>query len=395
MFVKNPTSTFEHRVAFEDLSATNSETLIQMLCEEMHGQVKASTKCVESIVIRISKEVQRICDKSSRIQKSGQVISWQITLAQHRLQKCLRYYHLGSKQGRIELQNSLGALVYRHVTSAESDMGFDARYNLIEDFLQAFYIEAIKAFRRENELPDDYTPRTQLQLAECLAFTERYAKRRINLPSGTNQQLVVLRAQAFAHRQRPETTIDFEIVVDFAKTEEAESYQRNLAIQQIRSKMIAKPSSDSSEESECDRLITELMNYLESQGQSDCMDYLSLKMQDLSVPEIDQVLGLTSRQRDYLQQRFKYHVEKFTKQHQWQLVHEWLGAGLEHKLGLSSQQWEIFWHQLTEQQQQIFKLKNARQNDQVIAKTVQCTPKQLQKRWTKMLELAWSIRNGK
>jgi hypothetical protein len=184
------------------------------------------------------------------------------------------------------------------------------------------------------------------------------------------------------------------MAVDSAKTEEAESYQRNLAVQQIRSQMIAKPSFDPSEESERDRVITELMKYLESQGQSDCMDYLSLKLQDLSAPEIDQILGLTSRQRDYLQQRFKYHVEKFAKQHQWQLVHQWLGAGLEHKLGLSSQQWAVFWHQLTEQQQQIFKLKTARQSDQVIAKTVQCTPKQLQKRWTQMLELAWAIRNG-
>ena len=393
-FARKPTSTFEHHVSFEDLSATNSETLIQLLCEEMQGQVKASVGCVQAIVMRISKEVQRICDKSSRIQTSGQVMSWQITLARHRLQKCLRYYQLGSKQGRIELHSSLGAIVYRHVTVAGSDLGFDARYNLIEDFLQAFYIEAIKAFRRENELAEDYTPRTQLQLAEYMAFTEQYAKRRINLPGGANQQLIVLRAQGFARRQPQETTVDIEMAVDSAKTEEAESYQRNLAVQQIRSQMIAKPSFDPSEESERDRVITELMKYLESQGQSDCMDYLSLKLQDLSAPEIDQILGLTSRQRDYLQQRFKYHVEKFAKQHQWQLVHQWLGAGLEHKLGLSSQQWSVFWHQLTEQQQQIFKLKTARQSDQVIAKTVQCTPKQLQKRWTQMLELAWAIRNG-
>ncbi len=155
-----------------------------------------------------------------------------------------------------------------------------------------------------------------------------------------------------------------------------------------------KTNFDPSEESERDRVISELMKYLESQGQSDCMDYLSLKLQDLSAPEIDQILGLTSRQRDYLQQRFKYHVEKFAKQHHWQLVHQWLGAGLEQKLGLSSQQWETFVNQLTEQQQQILQLKTARQNDQAIAKDIKCTPKQLQKRWTQLLELAWAIRNG-
>ncbi|MEI6441742.1 MAG: HetZ-related protein [Nostocales cyanobacterium ELA583] len=390
----NSTSAFDSYISLEELSVPTSDTLVQLLSHEMQSQVKATSVGVQDVVGRIAKEVERICDKSSRIQNSGQVQSWQITLGRHRLQKCLRYYQLGSKQGRVELHSSLGAIVYRHVTMAGSDLGFEARYNLIEDFLQAFYIEAIKAFRRETELPENYTPRTQLQVAEYMAFTEQYAKRRINLPGGANQQLIVLRAQGFARRQPQETTVDIEMAVDSAKTEEAESYQRNVAVQQIRSQMIAKPGFDPSEESERNRVITELMKYLESQGQSDCMSYLTLKLQDLSAPEIDQILGLTSRQRDYLQQRFKYHVEKFAKQHQWQLVHQWLGAGLEHKLGLSSQQWDTFWNQLTPQQQQIFELKTACQSDQLISKAVQCTPKQLQKRWTQMLELAWSIRNG-
>lgn len=390
----NSTPIFENHVSTEEFSDSSSDTLIQLLCQEMQVQVKAAPRCVEILAKRIAIEVERICDKSSRIQTSGQIKSWQITLGRHRMQKCLRYYQLGSKQGRVELHSTLGAMVYRHVTISGSELGFEARYSLIEDFLQAFYIEAIKAFRRENELPDDHTPRTQLQLAEYMAFTEQYAKRRINLPGGANQQLIILRAQGFARRQPQETTVDIEMAVESAKGEEAESYQRNSAVQQLRSQMIAKANFDPSEESERDRVITELMKYLESQGQSDCMNYLSLKLQDLSAPEIDQILGLTSRQRDYLQQRFKYHVEKFAKQHHWQLVHQWLGAGLEQKLGLSSQQWEIFVNQLTEQQQQILQLKTARENDQAIAKAIKCTPKQLQKRWTQLLEIAWAIRNG-
>ncbi|MDZ8261620.1 HetZ-related protein [Nostoc sp. ChiQUE01b] len=390
----NSTPIFENHVSTEEFSDSSSDRLIQLLSEEMQAQVKATPKCVEALAKRIAVEVERICDKSSRIQTSGEIKSWQMTLGRHRMQKCLRYYQLGSKQGRVELHSNLGAMVYRHVTMSGSELGFDARYSLIEDFLQAFYIEAIKAFRRENELPDDHTPRTQLQLAEYMAFTEQYAKRRINLPGGANQQLIILRAQGFARRQPQETTVDIEMAVESAKGEEAESYQRNSAVQQLRSQMIAQTNFDPSEESERDRVITELMKYLESQGQSDCMNYLSLKLQDLSAPEIDQILGLTSRQRDYLQQRFKYHVEKFAKQHHWQLVHQWLGAGLEQKLGLSSQQWEIFVNQLTEQQQQILELKTARENDIAIAKAIKCTPKQLQKRWTQLLELAWAIRNG-
>lgn len=391
---KFPTATANRHVSIAQLSAVSDQTLVDILCQELQSQVKASPACVKAIATRIAKEVERICDKSSRIQTSGEVNSWLLTLARHRIQKCLRYYQLGSQKGRVELHSTLGAMVYRHISNPNVQLGFEARYNLIEDFLQAFYIEAIKAFRRENELAENYSPRTQLQLAEYMAFSEQYAKRRINLPGGCNQQLIILRAQGYSRRQPQETTVDFEAALESARSEEGEAYQRNSAVQQLRSQMVAQANFDPAEDSERDRVIAELIQYLEAQGQKDCIDYLTLKLKDLSAPEIDQILGLTSRQRDYLQQRFKYHVEKFARTHNWQLVHQWLGAGLEQKLGLSSQQWDEFVNQLNEQERQILQLKAAKQSDMIIAKTVKCTPKQLQKRWTQLLELAWSIRNG-
>lgn len=391
-----PTATESSVYRYVDAQNTDSHTdeLVDLIYHEIKSQVNASPAGVKAIAERIAKEVTRICDKSARIQTSGQANSWQLTLARHRIQKCLRYYQLGSQRGRVELHSSLGAIVYRHISVPGTQLGFDGRYSLIEDFLQAFYIEAIKAFRRENELAEDYTPRTRLQLAEYMAFTEQYAKRRINLPGGCNQQLIILRAQGFSRRQPQETTVDFEAAVESAKTEDGEAYQRSSTVQQLRSQMVSQNHHDIAEDSERDRVISELIKYLEVQGQQDCIDYLTLKMQDLSAPEIDQILGLTSRQRDYLQQRFKYHVEKFARTHEWQLVHQWLGAGLDQKLGLSSHQWECFVSQLNEQQRQILNLKAERHSDQIIAKTVKCTPKQLQKRWTKLLEMAWSIRNG-
>lgn len=366
----------------------------QMLCQDMQAHVKATPTCIQAVAKRITKEVERICHKSSRIQQSGQILSWQITLARHRLHKCLRYYQLGSSQGRVELHSHLSAMIYRHVVLPNSELGFEARSSLIEDFLQAFYLESIKALRRENELPEDYTPHTLLELSEYMAFTEQYAKRRINLPGGFGQQLVILRAQSFARRQAQETTVDIEQAVESARTEDGESYQRYSTVQQVRSQMMVQSDFDLADDSERDRVISELIEYLRSQGQEDCVDYLVLKLQDLGVREIDQILGLTSRERDYLQQRFKYHVEKFARNHQWQLVHQWLGAGIENKLGMSSQQWERFLSQLSEQQRQILQLKTANKSDQAIAKAMKCTPKQLQKRWSQLLDLAWSIRNG-
>ncbi|MDX2215902.1 MAG: HetZ-related protein [Oculatellaceae cyanobacterium bins.114] len=376
------------------------EKLTQFLLGEFRTELPDSTASMTVVAQRLAAEVIRICIKSDRIQTSGQVQTWQITLAKHRQQKCLSYYKLGSRRGRVDLHSSLSAMVYRHVASSRAQLGFQARYNLIEDFLQSFYIEVMKAFRRENGLPDSYTPKTRLELAEYMAFTEHYAKRRITLPGRRSQQLIVLRAQGFARRQPVETAMDIEMAMESAKSEEAEIQNRSPLAQQVREQMVT-DAVDPSESVLRDRVINELMQYLESQGQSDCVDYLTLKLQDLSVPEIDEILGLTARQRDYLQQRFKYHVEKFARSHRWQLVHQWLGADVDQNLGMPQQQWEAFLGQLSPDQQRLLDLKGlqasdrptAQRTDEEIAKVLNCTPKQVQKRWVKLLELAWQFRN--
>ncbi len=374
-------------------SGIEPEALAEMLVDEMRLQIKSISSSARAVALRIAKEVERICLKSDRIQKSGQVRTWQLALARHRLQKCLEYYKLGSKQSRVELHSNLSVMVYRHVAPMQSKLGFQARYNLIEDFLQGFYIEVLRAFRREHQMVEDYTPRTQIELAEYMAFTEHYAKRRITLPGRGNQQLIVLRAQGFANGQPPETSLDIEQAVEYAKGEEEMAQNRSAAAQQVREQMIAE-TIDPADAVLRDRVITELVNYLESQGQSDCIDYLTLKLQDLSAQEIDEILGLSPRQRDYLQQRFKYHVEKFSRSHQWKLVHQWLGADLDENLGMPPQQWAAFLDQLTPEQRQLIELKRNKASDADIIAALKCTPKQLQKRWSELLELAWQVRNA-
>ncbi|MCL1473878.1 HetZ-related protein [Argonema antarcticum A004/B2] len=380
-------------------SEMDRETLAQEIVKELQaliqseGGVKTSIASLGTVADRIAKEVERICRQSSRIQKSGEIRSWQLNLARHRLQKCLTYYNLGAKQGRIELHSTLGAIVYRYVTPMRQQLSFQGRYHLIEDFLQGFFMESLKTFRRETELPQDYTPRTSLEVAEYLSFTEQYARRRINLGKSASQQLIVLRAQAFSRRQPAETTMDMELAAESPKSEEAQTQRRDPAMQQVRASMVTQ-TIDPTLAVLRDRLISELIQYLESQGQSDCIDYLTLKLQDLSAMEIDEVLGLSSRQRDYLQQRFKYHVEKFSRIHQWQLVHEWLGADLDRKLGMNTQQWSAFWQKLTPQQQQLLQLKRDGVSDRAIATTLKWTPKQVEKRWSQLLELAWQVRNS-
>ncbi|HEY9850921.1 MAG TPA: hypothetical protein V6D28_15745 [Leptolyngbyaceae cyanobacterium] len=382
----------------EQESEMDRLALAHQIQQELNTQIesdrgiKVASESLAALADRIAKEVERICRQSSRIQKSGEIRSWQLTLARHRMQKCLSYYNLGSRQGRVELHSTLGAIVYRYIAPMRQALNFQARYHLIEDFLQNFFLESLKVFRREAELPENYTPRTSLEIAEYLAFTEQYARRRINLGAAT-QQLIILRAQSFSRRQPAETTLDMEAAAESPKTEQGEMQRRNPALQQVRASMVSE-AIDPAEGVLRERLVSELIQYLESQGQADCVDYLILKLQDLSVPEIDELLGLSPRQRDYLQQRFKYHVERFARVHQWQLVHQWLGADLDQKLGMNTQQWEEFWQKLTPQQQQLLQLKREGVEERAIANALKWTPKQVQKRWSQLLELAWQTRNS-
>ena len=371
----------------------DTDALAAVVLKELQAALTIKPASAQVVTMRMAQEVERICLKSNRIQNSGEVRSWQLSLARHRLQKCLHYYKFGSKQGRVELHSLLASMIYRHIAPFAAQLNFQARYNLIEDFLQGFYIESLRAFRREHSLEQDYTPRVKLELAEYMAFTEQYAKRQIGLPGRNRQRLIVLRAQGFAKGQPPETALDIEMAVESPKGEDAEVFSRSSAVQQVREQMVSE-TVDPAEAVLRDRVIAELVTYLEAQGQQQCIDYLHLKLQDYQASDIDRELGLTSRERDYLQQRFKYHVEKFARSQNWKLVHQWLGADIDQRLGLNSQQWEGFLGQLSPEQKQILQLKQAGETEKAIAAAIKCTPKQLQKRWAKLLDMAWVFRNS-
>ena len=369
---------------------SSKQPLPEMLVEALQTQVNAPVEQIRDVAHRIAVEVDRICAKSDRIQQSGISESWRVGLARHRVSKCLYYYQLGSRQGRIELHSHLSSIVYRYITIPQSQLGFQARYSLIEDFLQEFYTESLKAFRRENELGDTYTPRSLIQLAEYMVFSECYAKRRIHLRFGNSQQLLVLRAQTFAKRQPNEASVDIEQAFETAREEDGDAGSKMM--QQIRAKMVS-DNVDASDSVLRERVVEELIAYLEAQNQPACVDYLLLKMEDLSAPEIEKTLGLTTRERDYLQQKFKYHIEKFAHVANWELVHQWLGAEIDRKLGLTDRQWEIFAAQLSIEQQSFIQLKQANHTNESIMKALKLTEKKFQLRWSELLHLAAQIRN--
>lgn len=360
------------------------------LIKQLQTEGTKPSQSLNRVGARLAVEIKRICQKSDRIQKSGEVHSWEMSLARHRVNKYLSYYRLGSSKGRTQLHSNLSVIIYRHIAPSRSHLGFQGRYNLIEDFLQNFYGETLKAFRRENDVLPNYQPRTRIELAEYMAFTEQYAKRNISFRNGHSQQLIILRAQTFARRQPDDAVVDIEQAVEF--TDDEQALKQSHTLQQIREKMMMEVD-DPTDSIARDRLITALFQYFQDQGHGDCADYLTLKLQDFSASEIDELLGLTPRERDYLQQRFKYHLEKFSRSAHWKLVHQWLGAELEQKLGLTPGQWVQFCDRLSPVQNQILQGKMNQKSPEAIAQATGLTPKKVQKQWTKILDQAWQLRN--
>lgn len=367
------------------------ENLIEFIQTELQAIVQASGRHHEQVAHRIADEVQRICTESQRIQASGEIPEWHVRLARHRIEQCRRYYTLGSRQGRIELQSILSSIVYRYITPPQVRSSYQARINLIEDFLQGFYVETLNAFRRENQLSGQYRPRTLLELAEYMAFSERYAKRRIPLPGRRSQQLIILRAQTFAQQQPPELSVDLEQAAEGSSLDSDQHWQA-ASTYRIREQATVLPLN-LSETALRARVVRELMAYLRERKQDDCADYFRLRLQDCSAQDIELHMNLSPRQRDYLQQRFKYHVMRFTLLHHWELVHQWLEADLERDLGLTPEEWQCFHTRLETSQQRLLQLKKNGLGDREILQVLGCTRTQLQRQWSKLLEQAWEIRN--
>lgn len=373
------------------------ETIFQLLLDELKKSTSASEQNCRDVAGRLAAEVNRICTESQRIQASGDIKGSAVSLAQHRLQQSLHYYSLGSGPGRVELHSTLSAIVYRYITPPQVQSSYQARVELIKDFLQGFYLEALKAFRREMQLEVTYSPRTRLELAEYMAFVERFGKRRIPLPRNRSQQLIILRAQTFSQQQPRETSVDMEQAADGGATDSDRTWNDS-SVYSVREAMAGqgsaaiRPQSDESE-SLRQKVIEELVAYLKEKKQQECADYFVLRLQDLPTNEIESILGITPRQRDYLQQRFKYHLLRFAMSHRWELVHQWLEADLDRNLGLLPSEWQAFGEQIGPEGQRLLKLKQQGLSDSAIAQTLSSTVAQVQKRWFKLLELAWELRN--
>lgn len=242
---------------------------------------------------RCIQEAQRICSFSPRIQKSGDIPYWENSLTQIRWNQIQNLNRFPPSQQLNFLNSRLKDKIPSYQFSHE----------ILADFFQSFYLECLRAFRREFELSGGYSPRSRMETAEFFAYCDRYSQRKII----GGIALVRRRAIDFLQSRPPEIPCEIDAAMEYS--EEARAWGGE----------IHKASLNAAQEKEREKLaagnreemIAALFQFLEAKGRHDCIRYLSLILEDLHPTEIDVALGTTRRQRDYLQQRLRYWILKF------------------------------------------------------------------------------------
>lgn len=138
----------------------------------------------------------------------------------------------------------------------------------------------------------------------------------------------------------------------------------------------------------------EFASYLEENLGTTAVQWLQLYLQGKSQEAIASQLNISVKEIYRLREKVNYHaVRVFGLKHKPELVSEWLETSLiEHNMGLTQNQWEVFLRQLTPIQQQIVQLKKANKNNEEIAKILNLKSHQVMTEWGKLYLLAQEMR---
>lgn len=140
---------------------------------------------------------------------------------------------------------------------------------------------------------------------------------------------------------------------------------------------------------------TEFETYLKENVDPIAAEWLRLYLQGLSQEAIAQQLNLPIKQIYRLREKVSYHaIRNFALKQNPELVSSWLGTSLtENRLGLTTTQWEKFWHTLTPSQQELVTRLKAGETVEAIAKVLKVKVAQVYSEWAAIYLIAQEIRN--
>lgn len=139
----------------------------------------------------------------------------------------------------------------------------------------------------------------------------------------------------------------------------------------------------------------EFTSYLEAHLGAVAVQWLQLYLQGRSQEEIARSLHLPIKQIYRLREKISYHaVRIFALKGQSELVGNWLETSLvHHNFGLTSQQWQQYWQNLSPHQQQLLELFKLGKTAAAVAEDSNLKPHRVIGEWHKLYLAAQAIRN--
>lgn len=136
--------------------------------------------------------------------------------------------------------------------------------------------------------------------------------------------------------------------------------------------------------------------YLAENLGQEAVDWLKLYLAGQSQEAIAKILNIPIQQIYRLREKITYHaIRVFALKEESSLVFEWLEISPEkHNLGLTPQQWDSYWEQLTPSQQQILCQLKENKNIEAIAKLMNLKRSQVIKEWTQLYLAAQELRTS-
>jgi len=138
----------------------------------------------------------------------------------------------------------------------------------------------------------------------------------------------------------------------------------------------------------------EFENYLQENLGTDAVEWLRLYLQGKSQEEIAHKLNKQTKEVYRLREKISYHaVRVFALKGKPELVDSWLSISLqEHNLGLTQNQWQQLYKQLTPVGRQILDLRRAGNSIETIAQHLKLKTHQVLGEWTKIYLVAQAFR---
>ncbi|WP_017317503.1 HetZ-related protein 2 [Mastigocladopsis repens] len=313
--------------------------------------------------------------------------------------KILRQRYLGIARERAyrNLITRLGSLVtLRHKIQTWVALSRD-RQRTVLDVLQEVIQELLQSdnyIQQQMACITEYTNDERLKNGLLFASVEEYCLRPVR-----NQPLLAYRFVNYLRRtQRGGLTqvpsndlvrlVSEEILTDdsdnrvnlvdtqaVAEYQEAQQAEEQLALRQT--------------------VKQEFEDYLQENLGQEAVEWLRLYLQGKSQDEIAKKLNKSSKEVYRLREKISYHaVRVFALKGKPELVESWLSISLkEHNLGLTPNQWEQLYEQLTPMQRQVLELRKAGHSLEDTASRLELKTHQAMGEWTKVYQVAQALRS--